>query len=335
MRIYPVIFPGGIVTHAAARGGGQKVEQTAKAAGVRAGDNVGLGVLLVVASILVFGVQDAVSKVLVQDYPPFQIAMIRYWALAALSLVLAWRQAPLRHAMRSGYPLLQVLRGMLLVADVWLFALAIRTVPLAELQAITLVYPLLVTLVAIPVLGERVGPFRLGAVLAGFAGALVIVRPGGLPIDTGVVFALSSSVAYALYITLTRLVSQRDSTATSMVYAALVGVVLSSAVGVFYWHPMDGRGMLLVSVVMVTMGVAHGLMMKAISLAPASVLQPFSYFALPWGITLSFVVFGHLIDPISLVGAAIIAGAGLVVMARERRRLAVPASSAEALGPRD
>jgi drug/metabolite transporter (DMT)-like permease len=224
---------------------------------------------------------------------------------------------------------------LLLMADIWCFAVAIRTVPLAELQAITLIYPLMVTLIAIPLLGEKVGPFRMGAVIVGFLGALVIVRPGGLPIDTGVLFAIASASAYAIYIVLTRMVSRRDSTATSMVYVGLVGLVLSAGVGVFQWKPMDLRGSIMMATVMVTMCTSHGLMMRALSLAPASVLQPFNYLSLPWGITLSFVVFGHLIDPISLAGAAVIAGAGLVVMARERRKAATPPGSAEALGPRD
>ena len=291
--------------------------------------------LLAVVSILVFGVQDAVSKVLVQDHPPFQIVMIRYWAFAGFSLFLALRQAPLRQALNSGFPLLQTLRGVLLIVDIWMFATAIRTVPLAELQAITLVYPLIVTVLAIPLLGERVGVFRLVAVAAGFIGALIILRPGGLPVDAGVLFALGSSFAYAIYITLTRMVSRRDPTATSMVYVGIVGLALSTGVGVFFWTPLDLTAMLLVLVVMVTMCTGHGLMMKALSLAPASVLQPFNYLALLWGITLSFVVFGHLIDPISLFGAAVIAAAGLVVMARERRRAVLRAGSAEALGPRE
>jgi len=111
--------------------------------------------------------------------------------------------------------------------------------------------------------------------------------------------------------------------------------VLSTGVGIFFWSPLDLHALLLLAVVMVTMCTGHGLMMKALALAPASALQPFNYLALPWGITLSLVVFGHLIDPISLVGALVIAAAGLVVMARERRRAAVPAGSAEALGPRE
>ena len=160
-------------------------------------------------------------------------------------------------------------------------------------------------------------------------------NPGGLPIDAGVLFAVASSAAYAVYIVLTRMVARRDSTATSMVYVGLVGLVLTTAVGVFYWKPMDPFALGLMVTLMVTMCVSHGLMMKALSLAPASLLQPFNYLALPWGITLSFVVFGHLIDPISLAGAAVIAGAGLVVMARERRKAATPAGSAEVLGPRE
>ncbi|MCR6673952.1 DMT family transporter [Devosia ginsengisoli] len=283
-------------------------------------DNIGRAIVLTLITIGVFGVQDAVSKILVQTYSPFQITMMRYWGFAAFSLLLVMRQAPLRQAFSSRVPMLQVLRGMLLMADIWFFGLALRTVPLGELQAITVVYPLLVTLFAIPILGEKVGIFRFAAVGVGFAGALVIVRPGGLPLDWGVGFALASATFYAIYIVITRKVSQFDSAATSMTYTATVGLVLSAAVGVFFWQPMGWSDFLLVVVIMVTTCAGHGVMVFALSMAPASVVQPFNYFSLPWAILLSAVVFGHWIDPISLLGATIIAGAGLVVMARERRK---------------
>ena len=179
-------------------------------------DNIGRAIILTLITIGVFGVQDAISKILVQTYSPFQITMMRYWGFAAFSLLLVMRQAPLRQAFSSRVPVLQVLRGMLLMADIWFFGLALRTVPLGELQAITVVYPLLVTLFAIPILGEKVGVFRFAAVGVGFAGALVIVRPGGLPLDWGVAFALASATFYAIYIVITRKVSQFDSAATSM-----------------------------------------------------------------------------------------------------------------------
>jgi drug/metabolite transporter (DMT)-like permease len=281
-------------------------------------DNIGRAIILTLITIGVFGVQDAVSKILVQTYSPFQITMMRYWGFAAFSLVLVMRQAPLRQALNSKVPLWQILRGVLLMADIWFFALALRTVPLGELQAITVVYPLLVTLFAIPLLGEKVGIFRFVAVAVGFLGALVIVRPGGLPLDWGVGFALASATLYALYIVITRKVSAHDSAATSMTYTALIGLILSGVVGVFFWQPMGLGDLLMVVVIMATTCAGHGLMVFALSMAPASVVQPFNYFSLPWAILLSAVVFNHWIDPVSMIGAAIIVAAGLVVMARER-----------------
>jgi drug/metabolite transporter (DMT)-like permease len=296
----------------------QRIESPPLAAR-RTDDNIALGIGRTVLAILIFGLQDALAKILVQTYSPFQLAMMRFWAFAAFSLILVARQGPLRQAFASRWPLLQVLRGVLLIADIWLFAGALRTVPLAELQAITLVYPLMVTLVAIPILGEKVGIFRFTAVGVGFLGALVIVRPGGLPLDWGVLFAILSASFYAIYIALTRKVSSADSTATSMVYVGAIGLVLTSGVGIFFWKPMDLASLGLMGLVMITSTTAHAIMMVALSRAPASVIQPFNYTALPWGIALSYLFFGHLIDTVSLMGAAVIVGAGLVVMARERR----------------
>ena len=293
-------------------------------------DQVGRAIILTLTTIGVFGIQDAVAKTLVQDYSPFQITMMRYWGFAAFALFLVARQAPLRQALHTRAPRLQILRGVLLMADIWFFALALQTVPLGELQAIVIVYPLLVTLFAIPVLGEKVGVFRFAAVGAGFSGALVIMRPGGVPLDWGAGFALASAALYALYIVITRKVAAIDSAATSMTYAALVGLVMSAGVGMFFWQNMGWTDLALVVVVMITTCAGHGLMTIALSMAPASVLQPFNYFSLPWAIVLSIVVFGQWIDAISLLGAAIIVAAGLVVMARERARL-VPKVAAEAV----
>lgn len=297
-------------------------------------DRIGLAIALTLLTIGVFGIQDAVSKVLVQTYSPFQITMMRYWGFALFALAMVMRQAPLRHALRSKMAPWQVLRGVLLMADIWFFALALRSVPLGELQAVALVYPLLVTLFAIPVLGEKVGVFRIVAVGVGFAGALVVVRPGGVPLDWGVAAALASSTLYAFYIVITRKVSRVDSAATSLLYTALVGLVLSAGAGVFAWQPMGWSDFLLVVVIMATTCAGHGVMVYALSMAPASALQPFNYFSLPWAIVLSALVFGHWIDPISLVGAGIIVAAGLVVMARERYRR-VPVVNEEAVPGQD
>ncbi|MEO6012194.1 MAG: DMT family transporter [Devosia sp.] len=295
-------------------------------------DNVARGILLALAAILVFATQDASSKFLVQaSVSPFQMTMMRFWAFAAFALLLAWRQGGLRKSFRSKHVGLQVVRGSLLVVDIWMYVLALSTVPLAAVQSITLVYPLLVTLFAIPLLGEKVGVFRIVAVVVGFLGALIIVRPGGVPLGGGVFFAVGSGAAYALYIVLTRKVSADDSPTTSMVYTGVIGLAISSAVGVFHWQALDLTSLLLVGYIMLTGVAAHGMMILALSLAPASVLQPFNYTSLPWSILLSIVIFHEPIDAISLLGAGVIVGAGLVVMARERIKKVPPASAEPAL----
>ena len=240
-------------------------------------DNIGRGILITLFAIFIFATQDAASKFLVESYSPFQITMMRFWGFGAFSLFLVMRQGPLKQAFRSAAPVLQIIRGLLLVADIWLFAFSLQSVALAELQAITLVYPLIVTIAAIPVLGEKVGVFRFAAVAVGFLGALVIVRPGGVPLGVGVAAALASATCYAVYIVLTRKVSSTDSPATSIFYVGAIGLVLTSAVGVFHWQALDPWSLLLVFYIMATSCVAHGLMTVALSIAPASVLQPFNY----------------------------------------------------------
>ncbi|WP_051960407.1 DMT family transporter [Devosia riboflavina] len=294
-------------------------------------DNLGRAIALTLTTIAVFGVQDAVAKLLVQAHSPFQITMMRYWGFAVFALIIVMRQGPLREALHSKMPKRQILRGVLLMVDIWCFAIALQTVPLGELQAIVIIYPLLVTVFAIPILGEKVGIFRFAAVGAGLLGALIILRPGGVPLEWGVAFAIASAASYALYIVLTRQVSRSDSAATSLAYGALVGLVMSSGVGIFFWQPMPWTDFALVVVTMLTTCAGHGLMVYALTMAPASVLQPFNYFSLPWAIVLSIVVFGQWIDPISLVGAAVIVAAGLVVMARERQKR-IPVVAAAPVG---
>ena len=289
-------------------------------------DNVGRGMVLALIALFIFSTQDAVGKYLVQTLSPFQTTMMRFWAFAAFAVVLAASRGSLRAAFQTRFPVLQVLRGVLLVVDIWMFVASLKTVQLPEVQSITLIYPLVVTLAAVPLLGEKVGIFRISAVLVGFLGALFIVRPGGVPLDWGVLFAVGSGVAYALYIVFTRKVSANDTATTSMLYVGVVGLVLSSAVGVFYWQPLDLQEALGVGYIMVTGVVAHGLMIVALGMAPASVLQPFNYTSLPWSIVFSYFIFGHLIDLPTVLGAVVVVGAGLVVMARERFRK-IPAAA--------
>ncbi|NOZ32357.1 MAG: DMT family transporter [Alphaproteobacteria bacterium] len=284
------------------------------------GDRIGLGIGLTVLAVLIFGIQDAVAKILVQDYAVPQIVMMRYWAFAAFSLALVAWQSGLVRAFHSRKPGLQIARGLLLVTDILLFATAVRTMPLGELIAIVLLFPVLVTLFSIPMLGEVVGRVRMISVVVAFVGALIMLRPGFTQFDIGAVYGLGAAVAFALYTILTRMVARHDGVGTSMFYVGGVGLVVSNIFGMFYWQPLTPGAWGLVAILWVTTTVGHFLVIRSLTYAPASVVQPFNYLMLPWAITLSFVLFGHLIDFWSLVGAIIIVGAGLMVWVRERKK---------------
>jgi drug/metabolite transporter (DMT)-like permease len=228
------------------------------------------------------------------------------------------REGSLRTAIKSKKPKLQIARGVLLVLDIWCFSAALQYMPLSDLQAIFMLFPIVTTLVAIPILGEQVGVFRWAAIGVGFLGAMIIIRPGFQEVNMGVWLQLGAVTTFALYTVLTRLVSKHDSTTTSMLYMTLVGVVLSTSVGIFNMVPMSFNGWLLMGLIIITANVAHTLFTMAYREAPASALQPFNFLILPASIIMTIIFFGHWIDLISFIGALITVAAGLFVWWREQ-----------------
>lgn len=119
--------------------------------------NVAKGITLTLIAIVVFGVQDVAVKMLVTDYPFTQVVMIRFWGVGVFILAWLWREGTLLTALKSQVPMLQLSRATLLVVDIWCFSAALSLMPLADLQAIFMLFPIVTTLLAIPLLGEQVG----------------------------------------------------------------------------------------------------------------------------------------------------------------------------------
>ncbi|TDQ66926.1 drug/metabolite transporter (DMT)-like permease [Maritalea mobilis] len=282
--------------------------------------NVAKGISLTLIAILVFGVQDVAVKFLVTDYPFTQVVMIRFWGVGLFILAWLWREGTLRTALKSKAPYLQLTRATLLVVDIWCFSAALSLMPLADLQAIFMLFPIVTTLLAIPMLGEQVGLVRWMAIIVGFIGTMIVIRPGFQDLNLGVFFQLGAVFSFAGYTILTRMVSSKDRTSTSLAYMALVGIVLSTAVGFRSFEIMTPQALMLMGLIIITANIAHTLFTMALREAPASILQPFNFLMLPVAIVFSFIAFGDLIDSISLIGASITVGAGLTVWWRERQK---------------
>ena len=275
------------------------------------------GIGLMVLATFVFAAQDAITKSLTSSLPVGQIVFVRFAAFLAFALAFAARGPGIRVALRSAVPRVQVLRCLLMCSEIALFAWALRYLGIAEIHALFACFPLVVAALSVPVLGERVGPLRWTAVGVGLVGTLVILRPGTDVFDPYALAPLGCAVIYALYNLLTRQVSRHDRFETSLLYFGLVGTLASLGFALAQWQPVAPRQALLLAVLCATSVLAHMMLIKALQLTEAVVLQPFHYLVLPWAMVIGATVYGETLGPVTLAGAALVVASGTFVGWRE------------------
>ncbi|MCB5408601.1 DMT family transporter [Pseudogemmobacter faecipullorum] len=283
--------------------------------------NTRFGIFLMIAACAIFSVQDAISRHLGAAVNSYMVTMIRYWVFAAFVIALAAR-APggLKAATRSRHPWLQILRGLLLVGEIWVMIYAYVKLGLIETHAVFIVYPLLVTILSGPVLGEKVGWRRWLAVLTGFIGVMVILQPGSGVFSLWAMFPFLAAAMFALYSLLTRYVSRDDSAEVSFFWTGTVGALAITPFGLANWQSMVPMDMALMAALCGTSILSHWMLIRAYDLAEASEIQPFAYFQLPMVAILGLVLFGEALRINVLIGAVIVVGAGLFTLWRQRIR---------------
>jgi drug/metabolite transporter (DMT)-like permease len=284
----------------------------------------GIGVMVIAT--FVFALQDAITKTLITELPVSQILFVRFAAFAIMALILAHRASGLKNAFVSKAPGTQVLRCLLMCAEIAIFAYALRFLGIAQIHALFAVFPLFVAALSVPLLREAVGWRRWVAMLIGFAGTLVILQPGTEVFDIYALLPLGGAVLYALYNLLTRRVSKHDSYMTSLVYFGVVGTIASGSVAITQWQPMNQTVTLQLLYLCIASIIAHMMLMKALELTEAVVLQPFQYLILPWAMVLGYLLFDETLDAITLLGASIVVGSGVYVAYREYKMQKMSAS---------
>ncbi len=263
-----------------------------------------MGIALTILSTLIFAMQDAITKQLVTDHPVWFIIMVRFWVLLVIAIGWAiFSEQGFYNVVRTKRPGLQILRGVLLFGEICLMTTALSMLGLAEVTAIFQAHPLIVTGLAALFLGETVGWRRILAMFCGMAGLLIMLQPDGNIAGWGGVVALAASLTFALYQLFTRVASQDDSALTSFLYVGVVGVVLSTFIGSQHMMVLSEVDWVLLLAICATGTSAHFLLMKALSLAQASDIQPFNYLQLVWSIPIGFLVFSDLPVWSTILGA--------------------------------
>lgn len=283
--------------------------------------NTRQGIWLMVATTFVFAVQDGISRHLATDYNVMMVVMIRYWFFAAFVLAVAARKAGgLQSAARSAFPWLQTFRGALLVVEINIMVLAFVYLGLVESHAVFAVYPLLVAALSGPVLGEHVGWRRWAAIGVGFVGVIIILQPSGGVFSPYAAIPLVSAFMFALYGLLTRYVARRDSAATSFFYTGISGVIVATAIGIWFWEPMTTPDWGWMGLLCLTGAFGHYLLIRCYEVAEASAVQPFAYLQLVFASALGITIFGETLRWNVAFGAGLIVAAGLFTIYRQRRR---------------
>jgi len=278
------------------------------------------GIMFMLASAILFPVMNAAAKWLTDEYNTVEIVWARNLG-HLLFLVLLF--APARGfaaLVRTTRPALQLTRSLLFVGGNLLFFSAIGHLPLALASAITFTAPFIVTALSVPMLGEKVGPRRWAAVVVGFAGALVVIRPGLGEVHWSVLLLIANAASYALYQILTRRVATHDRPETSAFYSALLGSVALCLAVPFFWHmPGSVWEVVVLSSLGVLGGLGHYCVARAFMWGPASVLSPFNYAQLIGAAILGYLIFDNVPDRWVWLDAAIIVASGLYIAYRERR----------------
>ena len=274
------------------------------------------GISLMIAGIFLFAVNDALGKWLMATYSVGQVLLIRSLAAMALLAPFIWRDLQsFAEAPRWG---LQVVRALLATIEVACFYWAVAYLPLADVMAYYLAGPIFVTAIAGTILGEPVGWRRWSAVIAGFIGVIICLRPGVAAFTWPALIALIGSFTFSLSMISTRFLRGTSQTVlvTTQTVAALV---FGIAVAPFAWAPPTLRDLALLALLGMVAMVAHVCVNRSLTVAPASTVVPYQYTTIVWAVLFGYLVFGDVPDAWMLAGGTIIIGAGLFIFLREQR----------------
>ncbi|MCE8016949.1 DMT family transporter [Halomonas sp. MCCC 1A17488] len=276
------------------------------------------GILFMCAGVLCLAIGDAIAKWLGEVHSPLQIIFFRTLVSLPLIALLAHYGGGLRK-LRTRRPFVHLVRGLIYAGTMVCFVFGLTLLPLAEATAIAFVAPLFVTLLSVPLLGERIDPPVLAASLFGFAGVLIVVRPGGDAFQLGSLVLIGAALFYALMMITARRYGTTESLWAMVFYMTLVPMVLAAVALPWVWQmpqPWHWLGFFGAGVVGVG---ATACITMAFRFAPAAIAAPFDYTAMLWAVLLGWWFWGEMPDVWVFVGSALIIGSGLAIAYHDRR----------------
>lgn len=275
-----------------------------------------LGILLALVGMMMFALNDTLGKWLVATYSVAQVVLLRSLAALVVLAFLMWRNRTRLFPVQN--PRLQFIRVIASTGEVACFYWAVRSLPLADVMTYWLAAPIYVAAASPWLLGERVGPWRWGAIVLGFVGVLVALQPGASGLSLAVVLSLIGSAAFAVMMVSARML--RGTPDLALVFWQTAGAALAGAVfAPVAWVATPAADLTLLAALGIIAMAAHLAIARALKLADAATITPLQYTLLLWAGLFGWLAFGDVPAPHLAIGAAIIVASGLIIWLRETR----------------
>jgi drug/metabolite transporter (DMT)-like permease len=275
-------------------------------------------ILLMCLGVLMLVLNDTSAKWLVDRYDPFQMTFIRsVITLPMITVVILMKDGLKGMGTKRFGP--HALRGLFIMAATFCFFNALKALSLADATALFFAAPMFITALSVPLLGDKVGPRRWSAVIAGFIGVIIIVRPSAETFQPGSLFAVATALVYAFIMISSRWLHSGDNMRTVVFYMSLLPAIYASFVLFGEWPVITGSDFAVFVAMAIFWSVGVAIVSEAFRSAPAAVVAPFDYTALIWASVIGWLIWGTIPDMTTYLGAVIIAASGIYILFRQEK----------------
>ena len=277
-----------------------------------------IGIIFAILAYLSFSILDATQKTLILYHSVFQLLLVKYFFVLFLSLVESKRKNNLTFY-KSKKIKLQIFRSLLSVIESGCFVLSFKYLSLADAHSVGSLAPVIVVALSAIFLKEKVSTKTWIAIFVGFVGVLIILRPTSSIFDPKALLPLLAAFVLGLYQVVTKKVSEHDTTETSLFYTSIIGIFVMSLLASNFWSPISSSSYILFLIVGVFFSLGIYLQIIALSMANASIIQPFHYTLIFWAIIFGYIFYNDVPDLFTIVGAVIITLSGIFVLTQSTK----------------
>ena len=277
-----------------------------------------IGIIFAILAYFSFSILDATQKTLILYHSVFQLLLVKYFFVLFLSLVESKRKNNINFY-KSKKIKLQIFRSLLSVIESGCFVLSFKYLSLADAHSVGSLAPVIIVALSAIFLKEKVSTKTWIAIFVGFVGVLIILRPTSSIFDPKALLPLLAAFVLGLYQVVTKKVSEHDTTETSLFYTSIIGIFIMSLLASNFWSPVSSSSYILFLIVGIFFSLGIYLQIIALSMASASIIQPFHYTLIFWAIIFGYIFYNDIPDLFTIVGAVIITLSGIFVLTQSTK----------------